>query len=346
MKKRIVSILLAAVLGMGISACNNDENNSDEKNSSQTSEDSAATEDDASESGESAELTIAYQPGIIYAPITIMKENKLIEKHYGSEVTINWQELTSGSAINEGFTAGDIDVAALGVSPAIVGVQAGVPYKIFAGVSSVPYGIMTNQEEVKTLKDFKKEDQIALVALNSYPHIALAMAAKAEMGDAHALDTNLVALSIPDGFSALISGTIQGQVASAPYNYLLAEEDGIHAVEIGEDVWVKGDTGILGVASTALYEENPKLYEALCSAIAEATDLINNNTEEVAEILAKDYDDVDTAKMTEWLKDPKSVFSTDLQGVMKTAAFMHEEGFMDNIPEDLSSLVFDNVKGD
>jgi NitT/TauT family transport system substrate-binding protein len=357
MKRRIVSILLAAVMTIGLSACGSNADSSTDKDSNATAEEDAAAaenEDSTAEepaaddtTAEAAELTIAYQPGIIYAPITIMKEQKLIEKHYGGEVSIEWSELYSGAAINEAITAGDIDVAALGVAPAVVGVQAGVPYRIFSSISSVPYGIMTNIKGATSLKDFKEgTDQIALVAQNSYPHIVLAMAAKAELGDAHALDTNLVALSIPDGYSAMVSGTIKGQVASAPYNYLLEEKEGMSTIKVADDVWPEGDSGIIGIAATSLYEDQPKLYEALCAAMQEATDFINNNTDEAAAILAKDYDDVTPEQMAEWLKAPKTVFSTKLQGIMKTAKFMVDEDFTDKVPENFSDLVYDNVKGD
>ena len=38
-------------------------------------------------------ITIAYQSSIAYAPILVMMNQKLIEKHYDGEVNIDWQML-------------------------------------------------------------------------------------------------------------------------------------------------------------------------------------------------------------------------------------------------------------
>ena len=43
------------------------------------------------------------------------------------------------------------------------------------------------------------------------------MLAKEELGDAHALDNNLVAMSHPDGMTALMSGSVACQLTTAPY---------------------------------------------------------------------------------------------------------------------------------
>ena len=145
-------------------------------------------------------LTIAHQYGIAYAPLEVMKQQKLIEKHYDG-VEVEWSTLNSGSAINEGFLSGDIDVGAMGVAPAITGVTSGVPYKICSNMSAQPHKIMTNNPNIKSLKDITDE-KIALVNIGSIQHILLAMAAKEQLGDAHALDENIAAMAHPDGMSS------------------------------------------------------------------------------------------------------------------------------------------------
>lgn len=50
----------------------------------------------SSDSEETATLTIAHQYGMAYAPLQVMKEQKLIEKHYDGEVEIEWSTLNSG----------------------------------------------------------------------------------------------------------------------------------------------------------------------------------------------------------------------------------------------------------
>lgn len=318
--KKIIAAVAAAGMIFGLSACGGS----------------------SSESG-SDSVTIAYQYGMAYAPFEVMKEQGLVEKYYdGAEV--EYSILNSGSSINEGVVSGDVDIGAMGVGPAITGVTSGVPYKIAANVSAQPHKIMTNDENIQSLSDITDE-KIALVNIGSIQHVLLAMAAEAELGDAHALDNNIVAMSHPDGMSSLLSGSVECQLTTSPYVYKEAAEEGIHEVEGLESVWPDGNSFIVMMASTDLYEKNPELYQAVVSALEEAITWINENKEEAAEMLCE-AEDVDAQTMLEWLNDPACVYSTETKGVMDMAEFMSENDFLENEgPSSMSDLAFDNVKG-
>ena len=78
-------------------------------------------------SGRSAvpsELTIAYQPGIGYAPLIIIRRQRTLEKRYPN-MKVNWRVLASGAAITTGVVSGDIHLGAMGVAPFLVGWAAG-----------------------------------------------------------------------------------------------------------------------------------------------------------------------------------------------------------------------------
>lgn len=320
MKKKLLALVMVAAMAMSLTACG------------------------GSSKSKSESLRVAYQSGIAYTPILVMKDQKLIEKNYDGDVDIDWQLLSGGAAISEGLTSNSVDIGAVGVAVAVTGAKAGAPYKIFAGMSSQPYRISTNQEDIKTLKDITKEDQIAITGVNSHPHIILAMAAKAYLGDAHALDANLVAQANADGYTSLISGAVQCHMIMSPYCFMEDSRDDIHEIEVGEDVWPVGDTTIVGIATNKLKEEKPELYEAVCKAMDEAITFINENPEETAEIL-KDFYDASQEDIVTWLTDDASVFSSKLQGVMDLSNFMVEEGFLENGPKDISEVAFDNVEG-
>ena len=257
---------------------------------------------------------------------------------------VEWSTLNSGSAINEGFASGDIDVGGMGVAPAITGVTSGVPYKIASNMSAQPHRIMTNDDSIQTLSDITDE-KIALVNIGSIQHVLLAMAAEEQLGDAHALDNNIVAMAHPDGMSSLLSGSVECHLTTSPYVYKEAAEEGIHEVEALESVWPDGNSFILMMASTDLYENDPELYQAVLSALEEAITWINENKEEAAEMLCE-AEDVDAATMLEWLNDPACVYSTETKGVMDMANFMAENDFLENEgPSSMSDLAFDNVVG-
>lgn len=294
---------------------------------------------------EEAEITIVEQYGMAYAPLKVMQEQKLIEKYY-ENVTVNWSTLNSGAAITESFASGDVQVGAMGVGPAITGaLTEGVGFKICGNMSAQPHKIMTNDSSIKSLKDFGNK-KIALVNTGSFQHIVLAMKAKQELGDAHALDENITPMAHPDGMAALLSDSVPLQLTTSPYTFKEEAEGGISEVGTLTDVWPEGNSFIVLCAAQSLHDDNPELYEAICSALQDAITWINENPQEAAELLCED-EDVDADTMLSWLEDSACVYDTELKGVMDFADFMAKEGFLEvDGAESISDLAYDNVKGE
>lgn len=331
--KTIKNLLITGVLVITLCGCGTSESNT--VNSATTAGD------------ESVEITIAYQSSVGYAPLIVMKENHLIEDAYNGDISVNWVEMSNGSEINEGLVSGSIDVGTMGVPVAITGIQAGSPYKIAFGLSAQPYSILTNSDSINSLADISESDQIAITNINSQPHILLAMAAKAELGDAHALDNNLTVLGNADGYTAIVSGAVACHMVISPYNFMeISNEDvAIHEIEISDAIWPAENTALVGVVAEKLKEDSPEVYEALLSAIDSAMLYISENPENTAEMLAKGYD-ASSDEILVWIQDERSSYNSELYGVMSMADFMVEEGFLENGPSSISDLVYDNVKGD
>lgn len=297
--------------------------------------------------GEKDSLAIAYQYGLSYAPVCIVQDQELIEKAYknltGKELEVTWTQMSSGSDINAGISAGSLQVGMMGISPAITGIQNGIEYRIFASIAGQPHGMMTNLEDVHTLGDYiGREDQIAVVNLGSFQHILLAKALWENGYDPHALDSNIAVMKNPDGMTAIMNGTVSGHVTSNQYILGEREEKSLHELTELAATWSAQKTHTVGVAAISLKENNPKLYEALCQAFAEADDFINKDVQAAADICAK-YDGMDASVEAEYMKE--GTYSVDTAGLMEIAEFMYEAEFIENCPESYSDLVFDNVKG-
>ena len=71
--------------------------------------------------------------------------------------------------------------------------------------------------------------------------------------------------------------------------------------------------------------------------VKEAIDYINNNQQDAATVLAQKQD-VTPEEMMEWLQKPGCVFDMKLDGVMNTANFMAESGFIEEAPESLEAI--------
>lgn len=287
-------------------------------------------------------ITIAYQYGMGYAPVVIMKEQKLLEEKL-PDVEIEWKVVGSGAAINEGIASGDIDVAMMGVAPFIIGWDKGIPYKVYSAMSCQPMGLMVNDENIQSLSDFTAEDKIAVVSYGSIQHIILCMGAEKEFGDMHALDSIIINMAHPEAYTTLLTkAEVKGHVATMPY-YVMEMEEGMHEVMSTDEVFIEGSTLLIGVASTDFEENYPDMYAALVEATNEARTYIEEEPEGAAEILAKE-EGIEPEKMLEYLQMDGVSYPEETVGMIQLAEFMKRAEFIEKVPEDISDLVFDNLK--
>lgn len=324
--KKIMSMTLIVAMAVTMTACGGNEKKSEDN----------------------SKLVIRYQKSIAYAPVMIMAEKDLISKYYDKDLEVDCQVEKDGNTIKEGVSSGNIDIGTVGLPPAVVGILSGSKYKIFTGISAQPYSIVTNQKDINSLKDLKdKNIQIGVLSTNSQGHILLGLAAKAELGDAHSFDNVLNPVDNASGFDGIKSGSIKAHVVISPYNFKELAVEGTHEIPVSEDVWVPGDTSIVGIASQDLYENNKDLYDAVCKALEEAMTYVKENPEETAELVKEKLElDDSVDDIVTWMTDSKSDYSTELKGVDNFVQFMQDEGFLENeYSGNLSDIVYDGVKG-
>ncbi|MCR4585541.1 MAG: ABC transporter substrate-binding protein [Lachnospiraceae bacterium] len=296
---------------------------------------------------ETKTLSLAYQYGLAYAPAVIAEHEGYIEEAYrkatGNEVTVTWNQMSSGADINTGIAAGELDGGFMGVAPAITGVTKGVGYRIFSNLSGQRHGMMTNDAGVNSLKDLAGTDkQIALVNIGSIQHIILGKALVENGLDAHALDANIVAMKHPDGMSSLESGIVSCHLTSSPYIFKEEENGELHELTEVSAAWTVDDSFIVGVASEKLHDTDPELYKALCEGIQRGIDLINSDPAKAAAITAEPDGNTVEEEIALYGKGSYHSYTSNLY---ELAVFMGENGFVDNAPASYRDIVFDNVEG-
>lgn len=292
---------------------------------------------------EAATLTIAYQGGIGYAPIHIIEAQNLIQENYSGQVEVEFLKLDSGADINTGIIGGTIDVGCMGVAPAISAVANGVPAKILSNLCSQSHGLMTNDKSIKSLKDIG-DNQIALVNIGSIQHILLAMACEKELGDAHALDNNIVKMAHAEGYAALESGTYKLHLTSAPFINRERENKNYSEIKAVNEIWPDGNSFLVALGSTELQTENEELFNAVITSINQAIEYINTDKEGAAEIIGT-YLGQDTETTLSDLNDPTSSFFPELKGAGQMADFMYRAKFIET-EVNFDDLKFANVTGD
>ena len=300
----------------------------------------------AKDSTKDASINIAYQYGLAYAPLIICKEQKLIETEYynqtGKELTINWSQMSSGADINSAFASGDLDVACLGIAPAITGISNNIGYKIFTSISGQEHGLMTNDDSINSLEDYiDSSNQIALVNTGSIQHIILAMALSENGYDAHALDSNIVAMKHPDGMVSLESGSISGHLTSNPYIYKERTNSSLHELDEVKNAWSPDNSFIVGIASEKIHNDDI-LYKIVCDSFKTAIDYINENPEEAAKLTCE----LNGNSFEDELKYMQAgSYSAETANVFSLATFMYDNQFITNEIKDYNELTYDNVKG-
>jgi NitT/TauT family transport system substrate-binding protein len=304
---------------------------------------------------EMSEIHVAQQYGIGYLPLMIMEEQKLIEKYAkagGADVTVSWAKFAGGNVMNDALLSNSVQFASGGVGPFVTlwaRTRGSLDVKAVSAINSMPLFLNTRNPAVRTIRDFRDTDRIALPAAKvSIQAITLQMAAEKTFGEGqqNKLDALTVSLSHPDAQAALLSGQseITAHFSSPPFQYQQLKNPAVHTVLNSYDVLGGPATFNVVWATSKFKNDNPKLYDAFVKALDEATALINRDHRWAAETylhLSRDKDSVQ--EIQAMLDDPAIVYTTTPQNVMKYVDFMLKVGAIKSKPDSWKDLFFPNA---
>jgi NitT/TauT family transport system substrate-binding protein len=286
-------------------------------------------------------ITIAYQFGVGYAPLLIIKQQRLLEKAYPG-LKVEWKQLASGTPITDGIIKGDIQIGAMGTGPMLVGWARGTNWKVIAPLDEADLWLMARDRSIRTVADLRGK-RIATPTATSIQAVALRKMAEVKVGNARALDSSLISMDHPDGMQALLSGQIDAHFTSPPYQW---QELGRGAHVVGRSYGYFGaHTFLVTVATQKFYEEYTAFSNRFYRLVKQSIDLINKKPRTAAVILAReDQTEATTAQFRSWITRKKSLtFTTRPRGLMRTAGFMNKIGLLNRIPRNWRELVFPPV---
>ena len=304
---------------------------------------------------EVGELKVAEQFGIGYLPLTIMKANRLIEKHLKTaglgETKVSWAQLSSAQPMNDALLSGNLHIASGGFAPFLIlwdRTRGTLNVKAVAALSSMPMYLVTNNPNVKSIRDFTDKDRISMAgAGQSIQTIVLQMAAAKEFGDANynKFSTLYRNLSHPDGLAAFLSGTeITAYFSSPPFQYQALERPGVRRILNSYDISGGPATFLAAWATSKFRDENPKTYQAFFNAFKEATDFVNANKRAAAEIYVKESKDKSGVDAIEkMLNDPEIRITMTPEQTMPIASFMSKTGTLKGKAASWKDLFFPEV---
>ncbi|TMG85900.1 MAG: ABC transporter substrate-binding protein [Betaproteobacteria bacterium] len=273
---------------------------------------------------EVSEFRITKQPSIIYLPLVVMEQNRLVEKHARAaglgEIKVQWITFNSGGAATDALLSGNVDLVTSGVSNLLLlwertkGEVKGV-----TSVGGLPMLLVTRDPNVKTLKDFTDKDKIAVPTIKvSSQAMVLKMALEKMYGESSRdkLDAVTVQLGHPDAMLAVVGGTseVNSHFSAPPYQYTELKAPGVHLVLDSSDVFGGPASNAVVFGTRKFYDANPKTIAAFMASLEE--------------------------EVVSMIKAPNVVYSTTPNATMVFANFMVKTGLIKTRPASWKEFFF------
>jgi NitT/TauT family transport system substrate-binding protein len=228
-------------------------------------------------------------------------------------------------------------VGVVGTAPWLVGWARGVDWKLLACASNMDLWLNVMDPKIKSLKDIKPGEQIALPAPDSIQAFALRKGAQDALGNPSALDTNMVAMPHPLGLQALISKQVVGHLTSPPFEFEELER-GAHTIFNTHDAF--GDTCFTAVTmSTSFYNRYPQFTATMLQYMQRADKLIASDPAQAAKYVAEAESKPELATQYKaWMTHPGISYTVIPSGFMKYAAFMKQIGSISKAPANVKEI--------
>lgn len=297
-------------------------------------------------------LRIGIQPGLTYLPYAVVAQAKLIEaaaKAAGiGDVAVTWRTFSGGNVMNDALIAGDIDIAATGISGFLVlwAKTKGKFTRALYSYGHMPFTLVSRNPAVKTLADFTDKDRIAVPAVKvSIQAMYLQMAAERAWGPEKrtALDPLTVGRAHPDAMAGVLGGTeINAHFAVPPFNYIELRDPRMHRVTDTEELLGTPVSNGITYTTEKFYTANPKLVASVYAAMNDAMKIINQDPRRAAELyLANGGEKLPIDDLVMMIHAPGTVWDLKPRGVMRIADFMHRTNQIQTAPTAWKELFFE-----
>ena len=294
-------------------------------------------------------ITLISQHGLPYLPLMVMENLQLVEKHAQKRgvqaLKTDYRTLGGTQSLVDALIGGQMHFGIAGV-PGLATlwdktVGSANEVRALCAAQAMPFILTCNRPEVKSIADFKEGDKIAVPGIkNSNQAICLQMAAAKEWGQAQyaRLDPLTITLPHPDAAVAIISKSTElvGHYGVSPFQDYELAAPGVHAVLKSYDTLGGQTTNGVMFMTKKFRDANPKITSAVYAALAEASDFINKEPRQSAEIYIRMTNEKrsgvdDMAKM---ISNPDNAWTTTPQNAMRYVEFMHKVGTLKKLPAD------------
>ncbi|MGC1393731.1 MAG: ABC transporter substrate-binding protein, partial [Coleofasciculaceae cyanobacterium] len=289
------------------------------------------------------QIAIAFQPSITYAPLMIVMHQETLEKQFPN-ITFDWQVLANKSKIQDKILANQLQVVAGNTDTFLIGRDNNIKWKLLASLNHTDLWLVVNNSKIKSLKDFKPGMKIGVPSRDSIQAILLRIAAKKELGNAAALDKNMIEIPHTLGLQALKNKKIVGHFTTPPFQF--------KEVEAGGRVILKS-ADILGKTSTAnlfmkedFYQQYPKFAKDLYAAVNKATKLLNEEPDKAAKVLENEgRSKISRKQFKKLITNEALQYNVVPKGVLRQAKLMFDVGLLEKEVKSFEELILPTLQG-
>lgn len=277
-------------------------------------------------------IVVSYENTYTRTVINVMKEKKILEKYLPRGTDIKWVMIDNSADLRDALATNRVSLGALNNVRAISAIENNYPISILAngpGLSMAVYTANSGINKPEDLANFKK------VAVYGTGRMALQKNLRTNYGFT-LRDDQLAEISESDMINMLPRGQIDAALLTDTYATRCKELniEIYKIVDVTPEIIELGMTNWL-VASSKFIEENQELVDPIMSAYREATNWINANPKEAADLLAPLYR-VDSSEIEREIKAfPPTI---EVYGYDNLANFMYEQGELEKKPRLFSDL--------
>jgi NitT/TauT family transport system substrate-binding protein len=305
------------------------------------------------------EVRIARQFSMGYLQFNVIEHEKLIQKHAAAlgipEVKVTAYRFNGPASMNDGLLSDTVDI--VGGSPqgmfTLWSRARGTAQEVRAisALVTLPFAITSSDPDIRTIADLGRCRKIPVPSVRvSSPAVAVQMAATRLFGikGFDRFDAATITMSPADATIALLtgSGDVNCTVALPPYLQQQLEHPNIHVVANSYDLMGGRTTYTVAYTSARFHDRNPKLYQAVYDAMAEATALVNNDIRKASQDWIEDSDSKLTVDFVAAAGSGKDVHWTMVpEATLRGADFMADVGTIKVRPKSWKDYFFPEAYG-
>ena len=235
-------------------------------------------------------VTIGYLPSDHDAALFVADaQGKYAENGINTKLV----QFNNGGDLMTAMASGDVDVGYVGITPVLSSIEKGVPVKVISAAQTEGSGIViAKNSNINSVSDLAGK-KIATPGEASIQHMLLTY--YLEQNGMSINDLKVSAMKVPSMNDALKTNNIDGMITFEPY-VSIAEKNGAKVLVDSQDILPNHPCCVV-VASDNFIKDHPNETSTIVEIHKNATDFINNNSDEAATLLPSDIvSDVEVEK--------------------------------------------------